>query len=224
MAERNTENRKECHPRRAKMQGTKEENWRDWREAVEGKIEGNVAYQSFQKTHHCAEILVTLVLCGVLLLFSRSLSRARFDVWFCVSNKNFVRVRDYYSHSLSLSRVRVRACGCGQTYSAIVYALRAMRVCIRFLSLSLFLSNNNNTSASSTCPRRPLVCAKRGVARGEVGFASRVSPRRTSTSRRRFLRFWRERESFIVRIREVLIAYRESSRLFREARRVFRAT
>ena len=59
------------------MQGTKEENWRDWREAVEGKIEGNVAYQSFQKTHHCAEILVTLVLCGVLLLFSRSLSLAR---------------------------------------------------------------------------------------------------------------------------------------------------
>jgi len=79
-----------------------------------------------------------LTLCVVLAF---SLSRARFDVWFCVSNKNFVRVRDYYSLSLSLSLVCVcvRACGCGQTYSAIVYALRAMRVCIRFLSLSLSL-------------------------------------------------------------------------------------
>jgi len=144
VAERNAKNRKECHSSKSKNAGHKRgELERLERGSGRQNFEGNVACQSFQKHNfHCAEILVTLTLCGVLcVVLAFSLSRARFDVWFCVSNKNFVRVRDYYSLSLSLSLVCVcvRACGCGQTYSAIVYALRAMRVCIRFLSLSLSL-------------------------------------------------------------------------------------
>jgi len=157
----------------------------------------------------------------VVVLLSRSISRAR-----ALMRVVLRLIKFSFVAFTTRSRALSRACACVWLWtnlSAIVYlrAPRAARVCVRFLSL--FLSSNN-TSASSTCPRRLLVCAKREVARGGVDFAFRVSPRRTSTSRRRFLRFWRERESFLVRIREVLIAYRESSRLFREARRVFRAT
>jgi len=153
-------------------------------------------------------------------VLSLSLARALMRVVLLRLIKIFIRGYD----SLSLSRSFACACARVAVDKLICYRLYA-RCGLRASAyvFSLFLSSNN-TSASSTCPRRLLVCAKREVARGGVDFAFRVSPRRTSTSRRRFLRFWRERESFLVRIREVLIAYRESSRLFREARRVFRAT
>ncbi len=66
------------------------------------------------------------------------LARARFDACgFVASDKNFhswLRL----ALALALFRVRARAFCCGQTYLlSSIRAPRAVRVCVRFLSLSL---------------------------------------------------------------------------------------
>ena len=91
-------------------------------------------------TNVVAEFFGKLKALPVVVVFSRSfsLSRARFDACgFVASDKNFhswLRL----ALALALFRVRVCACGCGQTYLlSSIRALRAARVCVRFLSLSL---------------------------------------------------------------------------------------